>query len=722
MRTNKLFNIFVMALMFGAIPYFGTSSRAESPSQNTTPTLPPGIQKALEKGFLADRDEDGISDGLQKKLSEASSDQRFDIIVTFKGPGNARTAQAAVGPFKVKRAFNIINGFSATMTAGQAKALARMPGIFRVEENFTVYATLDSANRDFGIEKTRIAYGLTGKGIGICVLDTGADPLHEQLDNGKIAAFKDFIGTAASAYDDHGHGTHVSSIAAGDGYGGSNAAKYKGVAPDAKIYAAKILNSAGSGSADVIIAGLEWCSGQQGVGIISMSLGTPESSDGNDSLSQAVNSAVSVHGKTAVVAAGNSGSGTYTIGSPGAASEAITVGAAAEWSAPEGSTNHSDGIYLAPFSSRGPTADGRPKPDIAAPGVSITAAAAGTGNGYVTYSGTSMATPFVAGTVALALEAANNQSPADVKRNITSTAKDCGPLGFDNDWGSGLLDGYALTSKVWGATTGSNPFPKLQHIEGSVANGGLWQHSFEVTDPTVPLAVMITIEGNRICPWGDIFCDMGLLSWEWNPDLDAELSGPGGFLATSRCMLEGDCASYGRQETIHVSAPVPGTYTISVYPDSGSINNGMGGNFAVDISTGPVPVDSGSDLCPDDPNKTAPGACGCGIPDIDTDNDGIPDCKDAPAAPSGPLASVISKSQINLTWKDNSNYEQGFKIERCKGAICTNFAQIATVGANVTAYKNTRLSRNTTYRYRIRAYNAAGNSAYSEIVSATTLR
>jgi predicted phage tail protein len=94
-----------------------------------------------------------------------------------------------------------------------------------------------------------------------------------------------------------------------------------------------------------------------------------------------------------------------------------------------------------------------------------------------------------------------------------------------------------------------------------------------------------------------------------------------------------------------------------------------------------------------------------------------------PTAPSDLIANPQSSNQINLTWTDNSDNETGFKIERCKGATCTNFKQIATVGANVTTYSNTGLSRSTTYRYRVRAYNAAGNSAdYSNIASATTLR
>ena len=93
-----------------------------------------------------------------------------------------------------------------------------------------------------------------------------------------------------------------------------------------------------------------------------------------------------------------------------------------------------------------------------------------------------------------------------------------------------------------------------------------------------------------------------------------------------------------------------------------------------------------------------------------------------PAAPSNLTALAVSSSQINLAWVDNASNETGFKIERCTGSKCTNFAQIATVGANVTTFANTGLSSRTTYRYRVRAYNGSGDSAYSNIAKATTKR
>jgi PKD repeat protein len=91
-----------------------------------------------------------------------------------------------------------------------------------------------------------------------------------------------------------------------------------------------------------------------------------------------------------------------------------------------------------------------------------------------------------------------------------------------------------------------------------------------------------------------------------------------------------------------------------------------------------------------------------------------------PAAPSNLTATAVSNSQINLAWTDNAGNEDGFKIERCQGAGCVNFAQIASVGANVTSYQNTGLAVGTTYRYRVRASNGGGNSDYSNTAAATT--
>src|SRR5439155_11556567 len=91
-----------------------------------------------------------------------------------------------------------------------------------------------------------------------------------------------------------------------------------------------------------------------------------------------------------------------------------------------------------------------------------------------------------------------------------------------------------------------------------------------------------------------------------------------------------------------------------------------------------------------------------------------------PAAPTSLAAAAVSTSQINLSWTDNATTEDGFRIERCAGAGCTGFAEIATVGANVVSYQNTGLTASTSYSYRVRAYNAGGTSPYSNTATATT--
>ena len=111
--------------------------------------------------------------------------------------------------------------------------------------------------------------------------------------------------------------------------------------------------------------------------------------------------------------------------------------------------------------------------------------------------------------------------------------------------------------------------------------------------------------------------------------------------------------------------------------------------------------------------------------DPDNNHEGLVYVGDAPppappTAPSGLVATAVSSSQINLAWTDNATDESGFKIERCTGSACVNFAQIAQVGANVTGYSDAGLAAATTYTYRVRAFNAGGNSNFSNNAQATT--
>ncbi len=544
-----------------------------------------------------------ISASLENSLRVAGPRERVEVIVTWTGRSNVAAARAAAGPFQVIEEFTVIDGFLAAVTPGQARALARVPGVFRIDDNFTVEATNEQADRDYGTETARSEFGVDGSGIKVCVLDTGADPNHEQLDS-RIAAFYDAINGQGSPYDDQGHGTHVAATIAGDGVGNSvNAIRYQGIAPGASLYIAKVLSSAGSGTTAQIIDGMQWCLAQN-VDIISASLGSSTGSDGLDALSQAVNNAVNDHGVVATIAAGNAGDGPESVGSPGAAQAAITVGA---------SSKFGPGLHLAPFSSRGPNLAGVLKPDVVSPGVAVTSADAGTTAGYVAYSGTSMATPFTAGTVALAMEANPSLSASDVKNLVTSTARDAGISGPDNNWGHGLIDGYGLVSSALGGNA-IGLLPGHTFVAGSVPNSGLWSHDIAIAGDAVgqPLGITALIEGEIICTFE--FFGICLLS-EWSPDLDARLISPDGTITDSRCALEGDCGATGTQETFHVGSALAGTYKLEIYPFAGNPNNGLGGSFGVDIFTGPP---GGSQP----PTNTAPIAA-AGADQVVDDSDGL---------------------------------------------------------------------------------------------------
>ena len=258
--------------------------------------------------------------------------------------------------------------------------------------------------------------GLRGEGIQIAILDTGIDATHPDLDDldgnpatndPKVIIARDFTDDGTTL-DIFGHGTHVAGIASGTG-------DIQGVAPHSFLWNVKVLNSQGFEFNSWIIAGVEFAAlGPDGVpgtddeaDVLNMSLGASVNGDGNGPISQAVDFATS-QGAVVAVAAGNSGPGMATVGMPGVSRTAITVGA----------TNDNDAI--ASFSSRGPTLDLWIKPDVTAPGVNIMSTRSG--GGYVSFSGTSMATPHVAGAAALIRQAHPAWDPGMVKAALMNNA------------------------------------------------------------------------------------------------------------------------------------------------------------------------------------------------------------------------------------------------------------------------------------------------------------
>jgi subtilisin family serine protease len=314
------------------------------------------------------------------------------------------------------------------------------------------------------------AAGHTGAGATVAVLDTGIDVTHPDL-AGAVVGARDFTG-GGSEDDRHGHGTHVASIITGAGD------PYRGVAPDAELLNGKVLDDFGGGQESWIIAGMEWAAAS-GADVVNMSLGSFFGSDGTDPMSQAVNRITEETGTLFVVAAGNSGPGEGSVSSPGAADAALTVGAV-------------DGDdQLAEFSGRGPRlGDAGMKPDITAPGVDIVAAKAkngviGTpaGEGYVSLSGTSMATPHVAGAAAILAAQHPGWTAGQLKGTLMGSAEPTAGVDVFAQ-GAGRVDVAAATT----STVFANP--------ASIDNGiAQWPH-----DDDQPITKTVTYTNTGTAP------------------------------------------------------------------------------------------------------------------------------------------------------------------------------------------------------------------------------
>jgi len=284
-----------------------------------------------------------------------------------------------------------------------------------------------SANKQIGADIVHNS-GNTGSGRKVAVLDTGYNYLHPELSSSYLGG-QDFVNNDNDPIDDNGHGSHVSGIITADGVNPSA----KGVAPDAGIIAGKVLDNNGSGYLSDVVAGIYWAvdgvdgiygtSDDFGADAINLSLGTGAPyvyrnfCDGVlPDLTNAIKYAIQKN-VTVVVAAGNSGSSGVSI--PGCISYSTTVGAVNSWD------------KVASFSGRGNALD------ISAPGVNIYSTILG--SLYAAWSGTSMATPMVAGVIALVKYAHPSYTHSQTESKLFDTAKDLGRAGKDKDYGWGRV-------------------------------------------------------------------------------------------------------------------------------------------------------------------------------------------------------------------------------------------------------------------------------------------
>ena len=378
------------------------------------------------------------------------------VIVTLK-PGKDVGDEARKLGGRHLRNLRLISGQVIELPNGQLKKLAERSEVLRIDDDRPTAGHLAQVANIIGARAVQMGYGLSGAGIGVAVIDSGITNWHDDMTssgsnpkvkvvgNQRVAAFVDFVNGATQPYDDNGHGTHVSGIIAGLGVD-SNYMR-AGVAPLSHIVSLKVLDAQGKGVISDVIAAFEYAIANRAahnIRVINLSVGAAvTTSYNNDPLTLAAKRAVEA-GIVVVTASGNLGRNAQGepryggITAPGNAPWVLTVGASDH----KGTLRRNDDTVAA-YSSRGPTAiDHAAKPDIVAPGTGIvslssknstlyltkpTALLGGSTllgyKPYLTLSGTSMAAPVVAGTVALMLEANPTLTPNLVKAILQYTAQ-----------------------------------------------------------------------------------------------------------------------------------------------------------------------------------------------------------------------------------------------------------------------------------------------------------
>ncbi|WP_330306934.1 MULTISPECIES: S8 family serine peptidase [unclassified Streptomyces] len=464
-----------------------------------TLVVPADAQSLIATGKLDQRLFDVTE--LNKAATRKAQKQGLKLIVGYKGAATAAKADVREAG-TLRRTLKSLNADAVLTPKKDAAELwsavtnggSTASGIAHVWLDGVRKASLDKSVPQIGAPKAWAA-GYDGKGVKIAVLDTGVDATHPDLKDQVIAA-KNFS-TSADATDKFGHGTHVASIAAGTGV--KSGGKYKGVAPGAKILSGKVLSDDGYGDDSSILAGMEWAA-DQGADVVNLSLGggdTPEI----DPLEAEVNKLSEEKGILFAIAAGNDGDfGEQTIGSPGSAADALTVGAV------------DDNDKLASFSSRGPGLDGAIKPDVTAPGVDITAAAA-PGSlidkevgekppGYLTISGTSMATPHVAGAAAILKQEHPDWTFAELKGALTGSAKGGKYTPFQQGSGRIAVDKAIKQSVIADPNSVSFGIQQWPHTDDKPATKQLTYRNLGKTDVTLTLSATATNPKGQTAPSG----------------------------------------------------------------------------------------------------------------------------------------------------------------------------------------------------------------------------
>ncbi|HEX2210780.1 MAG TPA: S8 family peptidase [Longimicrobium sp.] len=404
------------ALVFAAACSDGTQTPLAAPSGGTAPLLSAQNGKGIAGQY---------------------------IVVLNEG-ANPRSvaAVAGVNPKFVYTA--ALNGFSAALNQGQLNALQHNPAVAYIEQDQEVQVSTTQTGATWGLDRIdqrdlplngTYTYTPTGAGVHAYIIDTGILLNHTQF-TGRIGNGYDAVTSGGSANDCNGHGTHVAGTVGGTTYG---------VAKQVTLHPVRVLSCSGSGSTSGVIAGMDWVANNRVLpAVANMSLGGGASTAVDDAVNRMHNRSVTV-----VVAAGNENQNACNV-SPARAANAITVG----------STTSSDA--RSSFSNYGSCVD------VFAPGSSITSAWHTSTTATNTISGTSMASPHVAGVAALYLQGNTGALPSAVANAIVSTAT----TGKVTGAGSGSPNRLVYSLLSGGGTTPPPPPPTGTVYTGTLSGRG----------------------------------------------------------------------------------------------------------------------------------------------------------------------------------------------------------------------------------------------------------
>lgn len=423
--------------------------------------------------------------GLMVSSALAQPPERVQVLIGFTQlPGPAQEALVRAFGGSIKHTYHLVPAIAATLPETAMRGLRANPVVTVIEPDGQVWAVDAELDNTWGVK--RIGAGAvhpdnTGAGVKVAIIDTGIDYTHPELDANYAGGY-DFVNKDNDPMDDNRHGTHVAGTVAAV----KNGAGVVGVAPEAHLYALKVLGADGSGSYSAVIAALQWAV-DNGIQVTNNSYGS--STNPGTTVQQAFDNAYAA-GVLNVCAAGNTGTSAGdgdNVIYPARYDSCIAVAA----------TDKNDN--RASFSSTGPAVE------LAAPGVSINSTVPG---GYATLSGTSMASPHAAGTAALVIASGITDANGDGKINdevrlrLQQTADDLGAAGRDPQYGFGLVDAdeaapaqpvevYDVAATAIVASPSSVVKGDLVLVDIAVENRGTSAETFDVvlTDDTASATI-----------------------------------------------------------------------------------------------------------------------------------------------------------------------------------------------------------------------------------------